>query len=1053
MADLKISVAVPVYDTEKFLPGCIDSILAQSVGDLEIIIVDDGSPGNVRELWETSWKADPRVKLVSHDENRGLFQTRVTGMEHAAGEWIAFVDADDMVSPDRFRLMIDEGRRQDADMVWGDCVHLTKDGKVRRINSIPENRDEPLESPELQKLFFEQAGSDYEWHTVWSKIYRKDLAAKMLPLMKRQTRHLVMCEDVAVSVCAFVAARKMAFAHGGPYYYNKLNDDASTCVRSFDSIQRTLEAIRTAYSFSAGIVRQYLPEYVGQIGYWKERLLSYWVKNVNDNPALSSEEKDALLDNIRKQCAPVPVSELASRLMIGWANEKAQVLRAPDLDDIRREIADPRVKLVSFDIFDTLVVRPFYWPHDLFILVGNDFRKKFNLPPTFMFQRIRMAAEKRAREKDPAWEPGLDAVYHEFQLMTGLSDDEIAYCKNRELELELQYCRPRKAAHILYEYALALGKPVVATSDMYLPEEFLKKMLSNCGYHDLGAVYVSCASGRSKGSGAAYKYLSDLYRLAPDEIVHIGDNYFADVESPRKIGIRSVHFRKPVEILEEQYGKLFRPFGNQGCWSLHAFLGIRCMLAQIACKLFDDPSQNMISGDTVFGGSIQAFGYFGLGMHLLALVQWIQKTAKTHRISGIHFLYRDGCLPSEAYNIIYGDSAEKVPNDTWYLNRKIASRLWIGRKEDLAALYHWEISFTLSIDNIVNVYRDIIPPDMMDAFVRHFSKKIDPKQEFSEEQKVRLLRFIRRVYDKISPYFDRHSRLVAEGLKKKLFGDNDATFDVGYSLRSESCLNRLGIRLSALYLHINQDFALERAKNYAVDIHTFYDFLPLNTGVIRELCFSDAGPRCEGYKIENGDLVPVFAEKADYRPDESLILRFIQYAALEFVRDWKDTFADRMDELYYRFTEASRFFEQFLHLATERDMDIMRPIPFDDQLGVTTMANVANFWQNQNTLYASQFKQPENPQNAEIRAELERLRAEQGQLLAALTGAQMELQSRERSLSFIVGRILTWPLRMVRNIFRCWREHGFAYTCGRIPVKIHAVAKRIISLPGILGKK
>ena len=1065
-----ISIIVPVYNAEDFLPKCIDSIMDQSVRDWEILIVDDGSKGNVKELYRSLWGNNPRIKLISHDRNRGLFHARITGMEHAEGEWIAFVDADDSISPDRFRLMIEEGRRQDADMVWGDCVLLTGGGKMRRFNSMLEHQNRPIESPELQKLFFQQSGSDYEWHTVWGKIYRKDLAEKMLPLMKKQTRYLVMCEDVAVSVCAFTAASKLAFVHGAPYYYNKLNEGASTCVRSFASIEKTLDSIETAFSFSNMIVRQYDPGFRGSVSFWKERILGYWYNNVmNAADSLKAEEKQLLVDRIKKLCAPLPVDELRTRLVSDWANEKMQSLSGPDLDEIRQTIAAPRVKIVSFDIFDTLVVRPFYWPNDLFIFLGNDFLKKFKLSRTFMFKEMRIQAEKMARTRHPKGEPCLDEIYRQFQLMTGFSDEQIAYCKEREYALELQYCRPRKSAHDLYEYALACGKVVIATSDMYLPEAFLRKMLHNCGYHDLTSVSVSCTNGFSKYNGDAYRKMLEFYHLAPDEIVHIGDNYHPDVEVPRELGIRAFHFRRPVDIFEDQFRYLFCPFGNQNSWALFAFLGMRCMLAEAACKLYDNPSLNLIPPGMTFGGSLPVVGYFGLGMHLLALAQWIGETVKKQHISGLHFLYRDGYLPQEAYNILYGDSNEKVPSDTWYLNRKIANQLLLKEKDDLLALLTGQTSIRISLDNIVHICQGVIPQSMIDLFVRHFSKKIAPDQEFSEEQKVHLIRFLRHFYSSVHPYFEKYNRQVSDGLKKKLFGSNDATFDIGYSCRSESFLKRYGIDLSALYLHINQDIALERTKAFSIRIFTFYDFLPLNTGVVREICFSKAGPYCEGFRFDKGDLVPVFAEKSDYNEDVQTIIHFIQREALEFVRDWKKVFAGRMEELTYRYTDASRFFEQFLHLATPGDMDIMRAFPFEDNFGADTTESVADFWWKINAPYHTQFNP--NGELTRLQHELTDTRNHGEWLQNELTNArnhgewlQHELtdarnrsewlqnerdswrqahDAMEHSVSFFIGRMITWPLRMTRNCVRCWRQNGFVYTCGRIPVKIRNLANRL----------
>ncbi len=92
-----ISVIVPVYKVEQYLSACVDSILAQSYKDFELILVDDGSPDRCGEICDTYAKQDPRVRVI-HQENQGLSGARNSGMDAARGDYITFVDSDDLVS-------------------------------------------------------------------------------------------------------------------------------------------------------------------------------------------------------------------------------------------------------------------------------------------------------------------------------------------------------------------------------------------------------------------------------------------------------------------------------------------------------------------------------------------------------------------------------------------------------------------------------------------------------------------------------------------------------------------------------------------------------------------------------------------------------------------------------------------------------------------------------------------------------------------------------------------------------------------------------------------
>lgn len=95
---MKFSIIVPVYDAQAYLNECVDSVLAQSCADYELILVDDGSTDNSGRICDRYAAADSRVKVI-HDINRGVSCARNTGLEHMSGEWLLFLDADDALHP------------------------------------------------------------------------------------------------------------------------------------------------------------------------------------------------------------------------------------------------------------------------------------------------------------------------------------------------------------------------------------------------------------------------------------------------------------------------------------------------------------------------------------------------------------------------------------------------------------------------------------------------------------------------------------------------------------------------------------------------------------------------------------------------------------------------------------------------------------------------------------------------------------------------------------------------------------------------------------------
>ena len=102
----KISIIVPVYRAEKFLPQCIESILGQTYENLEILLVDDGSPDKCGEICDEYAKQDSRICVI-HQTNAGESAARNTGLDKASGAYIGFVDADDWIEPKMYERMYD----------------------------------------------------------------------------------------------------------------------------------------------------------------------------------------------------------------------------------------------------------------------------------------------------------------------------------------------------------------------------------------------------------------------------------------------------------------------------------------------------------------------------------------------------------------------------------------------------------------------------------------------------------------------------------------------------------------------------------------------------------------------------------------------------------------------------------------------------------------------------------------------------------------------------------------------------------------------------------
>ena len=160
-----ISIIVPVYKAQSYLRRCIDSLLAQTYTNFELILVDDGSPDNSGAICDLYARKDPRVK-VFHKDNGGVSSARQYGIEHATGLYTIHADPDDWADPTMLRELYDQATATNADIIF--CDYYThKKGRTCHVSQTPQS----LQANELLKQFLRQ-----ELHgAMWNKLIRTTL--------------------------------------------------------------------------------------------------------------------------------------------------------------------------------------------------------------------------------------------------------------------------------------------------------------------------------------------------------------------------------------------------------------------------------------------------------------------------------------------------------------------------------------------------------------------------------------------------------------------------------------------------------------------------------------------------------------------------------------------------------------------------------------------------------------------------------------------------------------------------------------------------------------
>lgn len=162
----KISVIVPIYNVEPYLRKCLDSIVNQTYRNLEIILVDDGSPDHCGAICEEYAERDERITVI-HSSNSSAFGARNLGLERVTGDYIAFVDADDWIDAPMYQILQDLAEKNDADIVQ---CEIMNEGSYKQTRSRILGEDVIFSGDQLTKAVFREEIT----HGITNKLFRKE---------------------------------------------------------------------------------------------------------------------------------------------------------------------------------------------------------------------------------------------------------------------------------------------------------------------------------------------------------------------------------------------------------------------------------------------------------------------------------------------------------------------------------------------------------------------------------------------------------------------------------------------------------------------------------------------------------------------------------------------------------------------------------------------------------------------------------------------------------------------------------------------------------------
>lgn len=231
---MKVSVIVPVYNTEKYLKNCIDSLLKQNFEDYEIIVINDLSPGNAEEIIKSY--NDKKIVYIKNKTNKGIGYNRNLGIKKAKGEYVCFIDSDDYVKEDFISKMYNYSKENNLDLCVCDYVNVDEEGnKLKKFNLS----DFCITNYEENNKILCEINL-----APWNKLYKKDMLVKN----KIEFSETLKYEDLSFVALSIKNSKKIGKINEQLNYYTIHNNSETTTrdKRVFD-IFKQLDIVRNEY--------------------------------------------------------------------------------------------------------------------------------------------------------------------------------------------------------------------------------------------------------------------------------------------------------------------------------------------------------------------------------------------------------------------------------------------------------------------------------------------------------------------------------------------------------------------------------------------------------------------------------------------------------------------------------------------------------------------------------------------------------------------------------------------------------------------------------------
>jgi predicted HAD superfamily hydrolase len=630
-----------------------------------------------------------------------------------------------------------------------------------------------------------------------------------------------------------------------------------------------------------------------------------------------------------------PIAILRDDENSSWSRWRFDQFLSHSADSALALLQNPDIKLIVFDIFDTLLLRPLPDAELTKRIVaenaGGDLGKRY--------LRWRAAAEQEARAKTRK-DVNLFQIMAEMRHLSGMSEEEERKLLNLELAIEYEIVSPREDLVWLFNQALLTGKKVVLASDMYLPKTHIENMLERCGIRGWHALYLSSDVNARKDTGKLYDHIIQVEQVHVSQIIAIGDNERSDVQIPCDMGTKSLHVLRPVELARAMPKLSSMVNYKLPQESLDYQISLGLFLRKNFAAVFYNGHFDYTS--IVPSPSLESLGYSIVGPTLVSFVQWLLTTARKNRINHLFFLSREGEVMFEVYKKLKGVNPDIVDASYLVLSRRSVNIPAVSSLQDvfqiaqtsygqdtLESFLFTRFGLTLTDEALEKYYAEglwikdqpvMVHDDDINALRPLLTALFPTIFEQGQKEKIALLAYL----DSIG--------LTAN--------DNCAIVDIGFPGTIQHRLNALlGGKIHGYYMLANQQAKIMAGSLDVQAEGCFYDGFDTNSkipflasqGFFAEKLLSSDSPQLLYYKLDTDHrIIPHYRSLTQEELATIPLRAEIRKGIMDYVEDVLWIKSAILKDFTVPSSFATRLFEDMFQQLSNTEYNIQKMIILDD---------------------------------------------------------------------------------------------------------------------------